>query len=66
MAYLQHHELGPRNHSTCRERLRVLRVQVHAILREDWDVRPLGACKGWTTARPLAVVCWLCGKSHEV
>ena len=26
----------------------------------------LGACKGWTTARPLAVVCWLCGKSHEV
>ena len=26
----------------------------------------LGACKGWTTAHPLAVVCWLCGKSHEV
>ena len=25
----------------------------------------LGACKGWTTAHPLAVVCWLCGKSHE-
>ena len=22
-----------------------------------------GACKGWTTAHPLAVVCWLCGKS---
>ena len=26
----------------------------------------LGACKGWTTAHPLGVVCWLCGKSHEV
>ena len=25
----------------------------------------LGARKGWTTAHPLAVVCWLCGKSHE-
>ena len=25
----------------------------------------LGACEGWTTAHPLAVVCWLCGKSHE-
>ena len=24
-----------------------------------------GLCKGWTTAHPLAVVCWLCGKSHE-
>ena len=26
----------------------------------------LSACKGWTTAHPLAVVCWLCGRSHEV
>ena len=25
----------------------------------------LGACKGWTTAHPLAFVCWWCGKSHE-
>ena len=41
MAYLQYHELGPRNHTTRRERLRALRVQVHAILGEDWDVRPV-------------------------
>ena len=26
----------------------------------------LSACKGWTTAHPLAVVCWWCGRSHEV
>ena len=26
----------------------------------------LSACEGWTTAHPLAVVCWLCGRSHEV
>ena len=41
MAYLQYHELGSRNHTTRRERLRALRVQVHAILGEDWDVRPV-------------------------
>ena len=41
MAYLQYHELGHRNHTTRRERLRALRVQVHAILGEDWDVRPV-------------------------
>ena len=41
MAYLQYHELGPRNHTTRRERLRALRVQVHTILGEDWDVRPV-------------------------
>ena len=28
-------------HTTRRERLRALRVQVHAILGEDWDVRPV-------------------------
>ena len=41
MAYLQYHELGSRNHTTFRERLRALHVQVHAILGEDWDVRPV-------------------------
>ena len=41
MAYLQYHELGSRNHTTRRERLRALRVQVHVILGEDWDVRPM-------------------------
>ena len=41
MAYLQYHELGPRNHTTRCERLRALRAQVHAILGEDWDVRPV-------------------------
>ena len=44
MAYLQYHELGPRNHTTRRARLRTvraLRVQVHAIFGEDWDVRPV-------------------------
>ena len=38
---MQYHELGSRNHTTRRERLRALRVQVHAILGEDWDVRPV-------------------------
>ena len=41
MAHLQYHELGSRNHTTRRERLRALRVHVHAILGEDWDVRPV-------------------------
>ena len=41
MAYLQYHALGPRNHTTRRERLRLVRVHVHAILGEDWDVRPV-------------------------
>ena len=41
MAYLQYHVLGSRNHTTRRERLRALCVQVHAILGEDWDVRPV-------------------------
>ena len=41
MVYLQYHELGPRNHTTRRERLRPLRVQVHAILGEHWDLWPV-------------------------
>ena len=41
MAHLQYHELGSRNHTTCRERLRALPVQVHAILGEDWNMRPV-------------------------
>ena len=41
MAYLQYHDLGPRNHTDRCERLRALRVHVHAILVEDWDLRPV-------------------------
>ena len=52
MSYLQYHELGPRNHTTCRERLRALRAQVHAILVED--------CKLWPVPRQRASLALIC------